>query len=475
MPYFAIAPSSDNRKAKQAATPLRLRNVYFEMTPQGASKRARVFLTRRPGRTRRAELQANVRGIFSAKGCQGGKLYAPAGSYFNEVSDGYGYASVGTIAGGDFVTMRADRADVGALAFGKIHRWNGTAFGTVTDADAPANAQTLAIVARRWLAAFEDNDLFGWSISGDYTDWPPNNQAADFDLPDPIVAQENVGGDLVSYNANSIQFWQPTGGAEEEAFAPVTGASIRETGLFGRHAVADIGDGQMFLGSHRSVYELRDYSVGQIPWRDLETALKDISDGDLALATAWSFRDGSHEFWGLNAGLERCFVYQRDMRAKLEWTRYGQSVCDIDFVVNAFGDVVTASKSAAYLWSFDDSVFTDDGDPIECIMSVHIPASGDVPVDRIVFDIATHSVPLSGDGAQPTMQARTSNDGGDSWSSWEDLELPTSANRFKPMIWGLGLADAIEGLLVEIRITEPFGFALYGLWCNPTAQEITTA
>lgn len=474
MPYFQIAPTSDNRRASQATVPIVLRNVIFEQTPAGSAKRSRYFLMPRHGRTRRAELQADCRGLFSEMGCRDGGLFAAAGSDINLVSSSYGYASIGTISGGDVVTMRAFRTNLGARAFGELYTFNGSTFTNVTDGDAPAFASTFATVGYRGVAANEGGDGFSWSVTGDLTSWPTGGAAADFDLPDPIVGQENVGGDLVSYNAASIQFWQPVPGApEDEAFAPVQGATIRETGLFGRDAVARAGEGQMFLGSTRVIYDLQGFSVRPIVNRDCEEAIRSIADATLALATAWSFRDGSHEFWGLSAGLGRAFVYQRDVGAWLEWTRYGEDVFDIDFAVNAYGETFVAGKLSPYLWTIDGDVFTDDGDPILNVITTHIPSAGDVPLDRLVFDIETRAIPVSGDAAAPTMQVRVSYDNGQSWTSPEDIALPLSGDRYKAQMWNLGMVDPTAGLLVEVMVSEPFGFAYYGLWANPSKDEIS--
>ena len=71
------------------------------------------------------------------------------------------------------------------------------------------------------------------------------------------------------------------------------------------------------------------------------------------------------------------------------------------------------------------------------------------------------------------MQVSISIDNGQNWDQLEDVELPHANDRFRPNLWGLGLADAAAGMLVKCEISAPFGFAAYGFWVNPDDTEIT--
>lgn len=476
MPYRPIAPQADDRRQKQGAIPIELTNALVRRTPADSPKAARspYFIAPTPGRTLRATMVDTVRGLFSEMGCRSGNLFIPNGSVLSEMTSSLSYTDIGALSGGDVVTMRADRSDLAVRAFGQLKRWNGTALTTVSDGDAPTFAQTLAIVARRWVAAFQDNDVFGWSKAGDFSDWDANGQAADFDLPDPIVGQEEIGGDLWSFNSRSTQIWQPTGGAEASAFAPLTGVNIK-VGLASREASAPMGGGRMILGHNRVVYGTQGYALTPVQNLALEQALKALTPAQIAAAIAWSYEDGSKQFWGLNAaGLDRAYVFDADTGLWHERTRYGESAYDVDFTASAFGRVFAASKSSMKLWTLDDDVYTDDGDPIQRDFTVSVPSQGDVPVDRIVFDITTRDVPNSGQGSAPKMQARYSADGGESWDGWRDIDLPTRSSPHRAQDWGLPMASAENGLLAHFRLTDPIGFAFHGAWVNPTPEELNT-
>lgn len=481
MPYLPIAPLADDRRTAQGCPPIQLTNCMVRRTPIASAKarRAPFFICRTPGRVLRATMASNVRGLFSAKGCRSGRLAIASGSFVSEMTSSLSYTNVGAISGSDDVTIRADRADWAIRAFGELYRWNGSAFTNITDADAPDFSQTLAVVARRWVAAFEDNDAFGWSVAGDPTDWPTNNQAQDQDMPDPIVGQENIGGDLWNFNAESTEPWQPTGGAETSAFAKVPGARI-PIGLAGRSAVAQMGGGAMLLGHTRQVFGTSGYDLTPVPNPALESALTSLTEAQLGQCAAWSYRDPGKEFWGLNAGLELGHVYDGETGLWHCRARYGANY-DVHFATSAFGKRFVASRNARKVWSLEDDVYTDgvddDGEDIPLIadMTVHIQASGDVPVDRLVFDIVTFGVPLEGQGSSPVMRARTSSDNGENWSNWRDLALPTAATGpFHVQDFAWGLASNQHGMLVQISIADPIGFNIAGVWVNPSEQELNS-
>lgn len=475
MPYSAIIKSTDNRLQKQAATPTVLRNCQVERANPGAPRRSQFFIGPTPGRTRVVTLMDDCRGLFAADGCQNGKLYAPAGGDLNEVTSSYGFTAVGTgLSGGDVVVMRADRADLRVLAFGGIYGWNGSSFSQVVDGDAPNPAATLAVVGGRVVAAFDDLDAFGWAKAGLFSDWDSNGQAADVDLSDPIVGQENCNGDLCSLNSSSIQFWQATGGIESEAFAPIPGATFRATGLLARDAVAKTRDGLMFLGADRVPYEIVGQSVRPLPYADLELALRDVLASDLERdARVWSYTDGAHEFVGYNVGLDRCFVYDRMLGLWHERTRYGVSAYDVDFAARAFGKVHVAGLRNPYIWRLDPQVYTDDGDPIIRVMTAHIPVGGDVPVDRIVLDAEFYDQPEEGQGSAPTIMLEVSMDLGRSWCEPRHLSLPALGDYIsRVQDFQFGLASAERGVLVRLTLTDPIGFNVAGFWINPSREEV---
>jgi hypothetical protein len=476
MAYVRFAPQADNRRAKQATVPIGFRNVYLEAVPTGAAKRSEFFVTSRPGMTRVADLGELCRGLFSVSGCRGGNLFAPAGGAMNEVFTGWAFSNIGSISGADPVIMRPYRDDLAYKAFATLRIYDGSSVTEISDIDAPASPGGLASVALR-LVSFEMGAVeFYWSEAGVPTAWPSDAAAATPDLSDPIVGVEEIGEALWVFGARKIRPWAATGeAADADAFAKLSTEAIAR-GLAGVHAVAPIeGGDRMFLADNRTIWRTQGLGIAPAPNRSLELALKDLSASELADCTAWSFEDGQKLFWGLSsAALDTSAVMDRSTGLWADWDRYNGEPF-IDFSANAFGEIVVGSRTSPYLWKLDSEAYTDDGDPLIREFTMHIASGGDVPVDRLVIDIETTGVPLSGDGSEPVMQVSISIDNGQNWDQLEDVELPHANDRFRPQLWGLGLADAQAGMLVKCEISAPFGFAAYGFWVNPSSDEITLA
>jgi len=475
MPYIPITPQTDDRRAKQGATPMALTNCMVERSPEAARRGSGYFITTAPGRTLKATLQASCRGLFSEPGVRDGKLYAPASVYFNEVSSNFGYSSVGAITGTNVVQMVPFRTEVALLSNGLIYRWTGSAFQATTDGDVPASATNLASVAYRLVAVNSTGDGFDWCVAGTFDSWDSAGTASDIYLPDPIVGQARISDDLWSFNSRSTQIWQPTSGTEAEAFAPVPGATIA-VGLAARDAFAPLSQGAMFLGHDRRVYRVSGGGIVPVVNRDLEIALRDLTAANItADARAYTYQIGAKEYWGLSCGLERGFVYDVELGLWHERTRYGVAVYDVDFATSAFdsSDVVVAGIASTALWKLDPTVYDDADGIILRTMTIHVPVSGDAPLDRLVIDMEVFDQPLSGQGSAPTLMLEVSKDNGNTWSDERTVSLPANGTWGKRIqAYRFGYFRSEYGMLVRLRISDPIGFAVYGVYVNPTHNEI---
>lgn len=473
MAYFPVIPFHDDRRAKQGAVPLELVNMSVERGPPGAGKRSEFFLTTTWGRTRVATLPANLRGLFSEPGCQSGALFAAAGSAVYLVASDWTYSAIGAYSASadEVVVMTSLRQDLTALAGGSPKHWNGTTFASGTDPDIPATVSTIASVATRNLMGAAGGDGFVWSRAGLPLDVDSSSFALDIQLPDAIVGFLEINGELWSGNARSFAVWQPTALEESLAFQPV--ADIRDVGLAGRDLFCRVRKfGGMFLGSDRTLYATSGLGVVQLPSRDIALALRDVSDEDLAGRTCWAYSDGEKEFWGLSAGLARGYVFDADLNLIHTRERYGEDVYDVDFVTSAYGATLCAGRNSPYIWEFDPDVFTDDGDPIVRRMTFKVPSTGDVTVDRIVFDAKWRAQPLEGQGSAPTVLLSVSMDNGETWSDARELEVPGPGQKWRVQDFGFGLADAEDGCLIRLEWSDPVGAAIYGVWVNSDESEM---
>lgn len=448
-----------------------LQNCFVEPNTKNAPARSPYVVTPTPGRTRRATFPAAIRGIYSKPGVQGGNLFVASGTTLYQVDSNWALTNLGALGGGDTIQWAPFREKLALLAGNQIKVFDGSTLSTVTDPDAPATPITLTQAGYRLIAADAGGDAFGWSKAGLFNDWDPNGQAADFDLPDPIVGQEEQGGDIISFNAESIQRWRPTGGVESEAFSPVA-SGLQNMGLLGRDLIARLDGGLAFVNHKRVPCWIGDGQPTEWANRALSDDLVTISAANRAAGLGWAYSDGEAEFYGVRfSGLGSGYV--RDTSTGLWHTRkrYNTSQWDVGYVTSAYDSVLCASPTSTYLWSYDRTVYTDDGDPIERVMTVKADLPDDMSIQSVCLDIRCYDQPLSGQGSAPQALLTYSRDGGQTWSdAWGDtrtIDLPTRGNtEARPTEWQFGLFTRSYGFMLKITLSDPVGFAVQGLWLN---------
>lgn len=470
MAFYPIAPSSDDR-SQRGLTPLILRNCYVEPMPENAAKRATYSIVPTPGMTSRVTPSSgnNIRGVFSRPGVQDGALFVVAGSTLYSVSTGWAATACGTILGTGRVLMDSIGGNLVLLGSGNLYKWDGATLTQATDPDLPANAYTLAALADRILTSEQGSDTFDWSAVGDPIDWPATGFAASARYPDEIRAQAEIGGDLFHFGAASIQPWRAVGGVDSEAFDvyPIT----INRGIVGRDAWCKIDSYGMFVGDDRVLYELNGYQPTRVSNRDLETRLASFSETDIATTQCYSYLEGSHANAVIRLPDGTGFVFDALTRRFHQRTALGASFNLVHYA-RFNGKHIVASDQSDAVYTWESSVYSDAGTAIERVAMVHVALAEKMPVSNVTLDIKAFGQPVTGQGSAPKAYLTFYRDGGSLDSLQQigverEVTLGAAGNyRRRPTAYRLGIANAIDGFLLKIRITDPIGFALNGIWVN---------
>lgn len=475
MPFFPIAPSTDDRASK-GSVPLVLRNVLLEPQPQGAGKQAAYYVRPSMGLTSRVTPSASklMRGVFSRAGVQGGLLFAVMGDSLYSISDTFTATLIGTIGGFGRVAFEAIGANLFILASGSLYKWDGTTLSLVMDADFPANAVNLVSLGDRLLTNEEGSDTFDWSSAGDGASWPATGFAASARLPDPIIAQIEIAGYLWHFGAISTQVWAPQGGVDSEAFDLLSSIVINR-GILGREAIAKLDSSAMWVGEDRVVYELNGFTPARVINRDLEIALAELGEPETTQVRCFSYANGSHLTWVVKLPTGRAWAFDTMTRSWSERATFGNSTYQVNHYARFQGRHVIGSDTDDSIFVWDEEGFSDplgSGSVQERVMMLHVPVDGRTPVANITLDIKTYGQPLSGQGSDPEALITFYRDGG-SLDSLRQIGVERrvklgKAGKYnvRPTCWRLGLANTINGFIIKIRITDPVGFALHGVYVN---------
>ena len=471
MAFFPIAANTDDRSAK-GLTPLILKNCYLEPQAEGSGKRSTYVIVPTPGMTLRVQPSSgqNIRGAFSRAGVQDGLLFIVAGSTLYSIDTSWTATACGTILGAGRVLMDALGANLVLLGSGNLYQWDGTTLTQVVDPDFPANAYTLTSLADRILTSEQGSDTFDWSAVGVATDWPATGFAASARYPDEIRAQAEIGGDLFHFGAATTQPWRAVGGIDSEAF-DVLGSIIINRGIVGRDAWARMDSYAMFVGDDRVLYELNGYVPQRVVNRALETALESFSETDIATVQCFSYLNGSHSTLIARLPDRTAYAFDAMTRKFHQRTALGDHF-DLVHYARFNGYHVVASDQSDSVYTWDSNVYSDNGTSIERIAMVHVPLADKMPISNITLDIKAFGQPLSGQGSAPKAYVTFYRDGG-SLDSLQQIGVEREVSlgaagkyNVRPTLHRLGIANAADGFLVKIRITDPIGYALTGIYVN---------
>ena len=466
MTFIPFAVTSDDRRDK-ALAPIRLVNVYLEEVQDGAPKPAQYVLRPWPGLVKRYAGPTFCRGIFAQDGVLGGTLFAVFGTTLYSISSTYTATAIGTISGGDVVRWGALRSKLLIQANGLMWQWDGSSFAQVVDGDFPPNVFDLETIDQRAVVSVKDSDTYYWSAVLDATSYAALAFATSERKPDKIIALGVLGGDLWVFGASSIEPLRG-GGDANLPFQAIRSVDIN-MGCAARDSVVLIDSSFFFVNDDLVVCRTEGYSPVRLPNRDLEDALKALTDPTNLQGFRVSF--GSKIFYVLRLSTGEAWAYDIAFGTWLFLSTWQASAYKVSFCVTAYQKTFCAGVDTPNLFSYEDATYTDDGATIERVATFSVPFSQRQIVKSLAFDMTTHAQPLSGQGSDPVMLFRYWKDSGRylSGSAYVERQCKLGARgatNYKPNLRRMGLVNPQDGFIGECRITDPVGFNLFGVRVN---------
>jgi len=468
--FYPLVSSSDDRSTK-GCVPIVLRNVMAEPQPIGSGKRTKFFIAPTMGRTARVTPSSGqlVRGVFSRPGVQDGALFVAAGSQLYVVDADWNATALGPIQGSSgTVLFDSVGAKLTLMAGGSIYEYDSASGLQInTDPDCPLNAYNLVSLGERVLTNQEGSETFDWSSVSTALDWPSTGFASSARLPDEIRSQIVIAGEAWHFGANSTQIWRAMGGEDSEAFDILN--VVIDRGIIGRDAIAKLDSSVMWVGDNRVVYMLNGYTPMRVSNREIEQALAALTEEDAALLQCFAYAQGSHLTWMLRMPSGKAFAYDTMTQSWSERTTWGAARYQPAYYAYFNGKHVVASDEDDTVWSWDEDVYDDDGDPIERIITVHVPVAARTIISSLCLDIKCTDAPID---REPYATVTFYTDGGNRDSLAErNVERRVSLGKRgafsrRPIVYSLGMVNAADGMVIKIRITDPVNFVFSGVWVN---------
>jgi hypothetical protein len=306
----------------------------------------------------------------------------------------------------------------------------------------------------------------------DGTSIDPLDFASTEGSPDGLVAVLSNFREIWAFGTNSIEVWYDTG-ASDFPLQRIQGA-FNELGCAAPFSIAKVDNGLFWLGRDRRgqgiVYQANGYSGQRISTHAVEWQIQQYAN--LSDAIAYTYQQDGHSFYVLIfPSANTTWVYDLATQAWHEragftdgaFTRH-RSNCQMAFN----NEVVVGDFENGNIYAFDLDDYSDNGQIQKWLRSWRALGPGKNDLNRT----AQHSLQLDiesgvglnlGQGSDPQVMLRWSDDGGHTWSNEHWSPIGKIGEYYKRVFWRrLGMTLKLRDRVYEVSMTDPVKVAIMG-------------
>ena len=458
----------------------RMVNLYPEATPDGGKTAA--FLTRCPGLEFLQTIGTGPIRALWAHQTNGSDFYVVSG---NEVYKLDGMTAAPTFLGNVTGTGPVSIADNGTQLFfacnpdSYIYNEVTDVFQQITDPDFPG-AVTVGYLDGYFVFNQPDSQKVWVTSLLDGLSVDPLDFASTEGSPDGLVAINVDHREAWMFGTDSIEVWYDAGLADFP-LTRIQGA-FNEIGCVAAFSVAKLDNGLFWLGTDARgqgiVYRANGYTGQRVSTHAIEYAIaqyRDISD-----AVAYTYQQEGHAFYVLTFPTGNAtWVYDVATQAWHEragwdngsFTRH-RSNCQCNFI----GNTIVGDFENGNIYKMTLDVYADNDQPQKWLRSWRALPSGTNNLKRT----AHHSLQLdcesgtglaTGQGDDPQVMLRWSDDGGHTWSNEHWAPMGKIGAYYQRVFWRrLGMTLKLRDRVYEVSGTDPVPVAVMGaeLILSPT-------
>ena len=447
----------------------RMVNLFPEIVPEGGKEPA--FLQRAPGlRLLTTVGTGPIRGLNA----YGGNLYVVSGEQLIKLDSAYTATVIGNVSGATgSVSMANDGIHLFIACDGPSYVYNATtlAFGQITDVDFPG-ALTVSYLDGYFVFIEPDSQKVWVTSLLDPTSIDPLDFASAEGDPDGLVSSIVDHSEVWLFGTNSIEVWYNSGNADFP-LQRIQGA-FNEIGCAATFSVAKLDNGLFWLGQDDRgqgiVYRANGYTGQRISTHAVEWQIQQYSN--VSDATAYTYQQDGHSFYVLNfpsanatwvydvatqAWHERAgFINGAFTRHRAEWQTFFNNALTL-------GDYQNGN-----IYTFDMDVYADHDRIQKWLRSWRALPTGQNNLKRTVqhtlqLDCETGTGLENGQGSNPQIMLRWSDDGGHTWSNEHLASMGKIGEYFKRVFWRrLGMTLKLRDRVYEVSGTDPVKVAIVG-------------
>jgi hypothetical protein len=446
----------------------RMVNLFPEMVPEAGKQPA--FLQRCPGLALRATVGFGpIRGMW----WHAAYLYVVSGNTLYQVNSTWTAVPKGTVAGTGLVSMADNGTQIMIAADpnGYIYNTSTGVFAQITDPDYPG--ASMVDYLDGYFVFIQPNSQKIWVtalLDGTSVD-PLDFVSAEGD-PDNIVSMIVDHREVWVFGTNSTEVWY-NAGLSDFPLVRIQGA-FNELGCAARYSTAKMNNQVYWLGRDTRgqgiVYQANGYMGQRISTHAIEWQIQQY--GDISDAVAYTYQQDGHSFYVLSfpsAGATWAYDavtgawHERAGWSNGTWTRHrGQTQAFYN------GEVLIGDFENGNIYAYDMDVYTDNGQVQRWLRSWRALPPGENTLRRT----AQHALQLDcetgvglnvGQGSDPEVMLRWSDDGGHTWSNEHWRKMGKIGQFGYRTLWRrLGMTLKIRDRVYEVSGTDPVKIAIMG-------------
>jgi hypothetical protein len=457
----------------------RMINLFPEIVPEAGKEPA--FLQRAPGLRLLATIgNGPIRGVWAFSN-DADHAFVISGTNFYSIDTSYAATLIGTVIGSGPVSMADNGTQLFIAANGPSYIYNDAtnAFGQITDEDFPG-AVTVGYLDG-YFVFNEPNSQRIWITSLlDGTSIDPLDFASAEGSPDGVVGLIIDHREVWVYGTNSVEVWYDTG-ASDFPLQRIQGA-FNEIGCAAPYSIAKMDNGLFWLGQDARgqgiVYRANGYTGQRISTHAVEWQIQQY--GSLSDAIGYTYQQDGHSFYVLTfPSANATWVYDAATNAWHERAGWENSQfirhrsnCQMSFN----NEIVVGDFENGKVYAFDSDVYADNGDIQRWLRSWRALPTGQNNLKRtahhaLQLDCESGVGLVTGQGSNPQVMLRWSDDGGHTWSNEHWAEMGRIGEYGRRVFWRrLGMTLKLRDRVYEISGTDPVKIAIMGaeLILSPT-------
>jgi len=451
------------------AAAARLVNLYPEITPSPEGNEP-AYLNRAPGLRKLATVGTGpIRGMWA----YGGYGYVVSGARLYRVDTNWTVTNIGGVSGTGPVSMvdNGTQLFIAANPEGFIYDASTEAYAEITDVDFPG-AITVGYLDGYFIFQEPNSQKFWVSELLDGTQIDPLSFASAESMPDNLVSLFVDHREVWLFGTQSVEVWY-NAGTSPFPLARIQGA-VNELGCAATYSVAKMDNSLFWLGADARgqgvVFRAQGYSGQRISTHAVEYAIQ--SYGTISDAIGFTYQQDGHSFYVLTfPTAQKTWVFdvatgawhERAGFANGEFIRH-RANCQM-FYNN---EVVVGDFQNGKIYAYDLDVFADDTLPQKWLRSWRALPTGQNNLKRtaqhtLQLECETGVGIVTGQGSDPQVMLRWSDDGGHTWSNEHWTGMGKIGNYGYRAFWRrLGMTDKLRDRVYEVSATDPVKIAILG-------------